>query len=36
MEEPVYVWYEIDNFYQNHNRYMTSFSMEQVIRHLSL
>ena len=23
MEEPVYVWYEIDNFYQNHNRYMT-------------
>ena len=32
MEEPVvYVWYEIDNFYQNHNRYMTSFSMEQLL-----
>ncbi len=31
MEEPVYVWYEVDNFYQNHNRYMTSFSMEQLL-----
>ena len=31
MEKPVYVWYEIDNFYQNHNRYMTSFSMEQLL-----
>ena len=27
----LYVWYEIDNFYQNHNRYMTSFSMEQLL-----
>lgn len=31
MSQPVFVWYELDNFYQNHNRYTTSFNYEQLL-----
>mmetsp|Transcript_23207 Transcript_23207/g.69513 ORF Transcript_23207/g.69513 Transcript_23207/m.69513 type:complete len:380 (-) Transcript_23207:31-1170(-) len=31
MPSPVYVYYEIDGFYQNHNRYMTSYDEEQLL-----
>lgn len=30
MEAPVNVYYEMDNFYQNHRRFMTSFSVNQL------
>mmetsp|Transcript_18996 Transcript_18996/g.58527 ORF Transcript_18996/g.58527 Transcript_18996/m.58527 type:complete len:415 (+) Transcript_18996:143-1387(+) len=31
MEAPAYVYYEIENFYQNHQRYITSLSAEQLM-----
>ena len=30
MEAPVYVYYQLDNFYQNHRRYVKSLSFEQL------
>mmetsp|Transcript_24558 Transcript_24558/g.75733 ORF Transcript_24558/g.75733 Transcript_24558/m.75733 type:complete len:396 (+) Transcript_24558:283-1470(+) len=30
MKAPVHVFYQVDNFYQNHNRYLTSYNQDQL------
>jgi len=30
MENPVYLYYEIDGFYQNHRRYVRSIDVKQM------
>ncbi|MCL7023640.1 hypothetical protein MKW94_030903, partial [Papaver nudicaule] len=32
MKKPVYIYYELDNFYQNHRRYVESSSTQQLWR----
>jgi len=34
MEKPVYVYYQVDNFYQNHRRYVKSYDWRQLMNNL--
>ncbi|GBG88599.1 hypothetical protein CBR_g48129 [Chara braunii] len=31
MHKPIYIYYELDNFYQNHRRYVSSYSRDELL-----
>jgi hypothetical protein len=33
---PIYMFYQIDGFYQNHLRYITSFSSDQLLGEVTM